>query len=77
LEYRYSEFPRKTKKFGGIPNPLLRSRVGGFENAAAEKSENGLLVPLEEFAKGVGRTLGKHEHELFIADAWVCRSSRA
>jgi hypothetical protein len=44
-------------------------RVGGSENAAAEKSENGLLVPREEFAKGVRRTLGKREHELPIADA--------
>jgi hypothetical protein len=52
-------------------------RVGGFENAAAEKSENGLLVPREKFAKGVGRTLLKREHELFIADAWVCRGFRA
>jgi hypothetical protein len=43
-------------------------RVGGFEDAAAEKSENGLLVPGEKFAKRIGRTLGKREHELFIAD---------
>jgi hypothetical protein len=47
--------------------------MGGFENAAAEKSKNGLLIPREEFAKGVGRTLGKGEHELFIADACISR----
>jgi hypothetical protein len=52
-------------------------RVGAFENAAAEKSENGLFVPREEFAKGVGRTLGKREHELFIADACISQGSRA
>ena len=34
-------------------------RMGRFENAAAEESENELLVPREEFAKGVGRTFGK------------------
>ena len=52
-----------------------RWRAGG--NAAAEKSENGLLVPREEFAKGVCRTLGKREHELFIADVCISQGSMA
>ena len=51
-------------------------RVGGFENAAAKEAVDGLLVPCEQFGKGVGRTFGKSEHELFIADAWVCQGSR-
>jgi hypothetical protein len=51
--------------------------VGRFENAAAEKPKNGLLVPREEFAKGIVGTLGKGEHELFIADPYISRGFTA
>src|SRR5690349_10031733 len=47
-------------------------RVGGFGDAAAKKSIDGLLVPREQLCKGFRRALRKCQHEPLVADPSVC-----